>query len=133
MRNWLTKDFGWKIFSVILAVLIWLTIRNAGVESGAPGLLAVQNIFTNIPVSAVSSTADVRDVRIKTNVVTVTVSAAPDMMAALTSASFHAVVNLTGMDAAHDVSRHVEVSVPSRVMVLNVDPPDVTVTIPANK
>jgi YbbR domain-containing protein len=129
MRDWLTKDFGWKLFSVVLAVVILLTVRNVGVESGAPGLLAVQNIYTNIAVSAVSASADVRNVHVEPGIVSVTVSGTPDVMAALDSTRIHAVVNLTGIDLAHDLKCHVEVAVPPRVTLLSVDPPEVTVTI----
>jgi len=132
MRDWLTKDFGWKIFSVILALVIWFTVRNGGDESGGPGLLSVQKTCTNV-VSAVFADVGARNVLIKTNTVLVTVSGSPDVIAALTPDSLHAIVNLAGIDAAHDTKFRVEVAVPPRVTLLNVDPPDVTVTISTNQ
>jgi YbbR domain-containing protein len=132
MRDWLTKDFGWKIFSVVLAVVILLTVRNGGVESGAPGLLSVQKTCTNV-VSAVFTGGGAQNVSIETNAVLVTVSGSPDTIAALSTDSIHAIVNLTGIDSAHRLKCHVEVTVPPRVTLLNVDPPDVMVTIPATK
>ena len=133
MRDWLTKDFGWKIFSLILAFGIWITVRNISEETGAPGLLSVQNVYTNVPVVAVSATADVRHAQIAPQSVSVTVSGAPDVMAALQTGQIHAVINLTGIDSAHNLPRHVDVAAPPRITLLNVDPPSVTVTIPEQK
>lgn len=132
MRDWLTKDFGWKIFSVILAVVIWLTVRNVGVGSGGPGLLSVQKTYTNA-VTAVFAGIGAQNVLIETNTVLVTVSGSPDAMAALNADSIHTTVNLTGIDSAHDLKCPVDVALPPRVTLLNVDPSDVTVTISTNQ
>jgi YbbR domain-containing protein len=129
-RKWIAEDFNWKIFSVILAVVVWLTVYKIRDGSVAPGLLAISNTFTNVPVLAVSATADVQNARIAPDAVSVTVSGASGLMAVLQTNGLQAIVNLTGIDSAHDLKRRVDVAPPPGVTLLNVDPPEVTVTIP---
>jgi len=38
MRDWITKDFWWKLFSVTLAVIIWLTVHKIYEEPKHPPL-----------------------------------------------------------------------------------------------
>lgn len=133
MRDWFTKDLGWKMFSVALALVIWATVHNVGGESATAGLLAVQNIYTNVPVFAVSAEADTSAAQITPAAVSITVSGAPNVIDALQPVNVHAVVNLTGIDSAHNLKRHVDVSLPPRITLLNVDPPDVAVTISGKK
>ena len=63
MRDWFTKDFGWKLFSLFLAVAIWLTVHKIYEEPGtASGLAGGYPVtFANLPVLVVSAAADVRD------------------------------------------------------------------------
>jgi YbbR domain-containing protein len=132
-RKWITEDFNWKIFSVILAVVVWLTVNKIRNNPGAPGLLAIQNTFTNLPVLAVSASAEVQDARIAPEAVSVTVSGAPGIMAVLETNRLHAIVDLTGIDSAHNLKWRVAVAPPPGVTLLKIDPPEVAVTIPANK
>ena len=132
-RDWLNEDFNWKIFSMILAVVVWLTVHKIRDEPGAAGLLAVPNTFNNVPVLVVSATADVQDARVAPDSVSVTISGAPDLIAVLRTNQLHAMVNLTGIDSAHDLKRHVDIMVPPGVTLLRVDPPELTVTIPEKK
>jgi YbbR domain-containing protein len=132
-HKWIAEDFYWKVFSVVLAVLVWLTVHKIRDEPIAPGILAVQNTFTNLPVLAVSADTSVRDARIAPDSVSVTVSGSPDIIAILQTNQLHAFVNLSGIDSSYDLKRHVDIAPPPGVTLLNVSPPDVTVTIPANK
>jgi hypothetical protein len=128
-REWITQDFGWKLFSVFLSVVIWLTVHKIREEPPEPGP-GVVNTYGDVPVFVVSATADVHNIRIVPRVVDVKVSGPSDIMAILEANKIHAFINLTGIDSAHDLHRGVEISPPLGVTVLNVDPPQVTVTFP---
>jgi len=130
MRDWLTKDFGWKLFSVFLAVVIWLTVHKIREEPEASTASGVGITYGDLPVLVVSATADVHDVRIVPGKVDVKVSGPSDIMGTLQANRIHAFVNLTGIDSAHNLQRAVEVSLPRGVMLISIDPPQLIVTIP---
>ena len=130
MRDWLTKDIGWKIFSVILALVIWLTVHKIREEPEASSESGVGNTYGDLPVLVVSATADVHDARIVPDKVDVKVSGPSDIMETLQANQIHAFVNLTGIDSAHDLQRGVEISLPRGVTLVSIDPPQLTVTIP---
>src|ERR1700744_3700228 len=114
-REWMTEDFGWKLFSVFLAVVIWVTVHKIRDEPEASSAFGDGNTIGDLPVFVVSETADVHDVRVVPNKVDVKVSAPPDIMETLQANRIHVFVNLTGIDSAHDLQRGVEVSLPRGV------------------
>ena len=141
MRDWFIKDFGWKLFSVFLALAIWLTVHKI-LEESAPAPVVVPprlaattltNKFTNLPVLVVSAAADVREFHVTPNVVTISVSGRPEVMAGLQAGQVHALVDLTGIEAARDLHRPVDVSMPAGVTLANVDPAEVSVVIPPQR
>src|SRR5664279_4164816 len=125
MRDWFIKDLGWKLFSVILAVAIWLTVHKILEESAPPPPVVpppvvvppspVAMTFTNLPVLIVSAAADVREFHVTPNVVTVSVSGQPEIMMALQAGQVHALVDLTDIEAAHNLHRRVDISMPTGV------------------
>jgi YbbR domain-containing protein len=129
-REWMTEDFGWKLFSVFLAVVIWVTVHKIREEPEASTVSGDGNTYGDLPVLVVSSTTDVHDVRIVPNKVDVKVNGPPDIMETLQANKIHAFVNLTGIDSAHDLQRDVEVSSPRGVTLISIDPPQLIVTIP---
>jgi YbbR domain-containing protein len=139
MRDWLTNDFGWKIFSVLLAVTLWLTAHRILQESvppvAAPFLspMPVGKTFTNLPVLIVSADADVREFRVTPNVVSVSVSAQPEIMAGLQADEIRALVDLTDIEGAHDLRRRVDVSTPAGVTFVFVSPTEVNVVLPPRR
>jgi hypothetical protein len=140
MRDWFLKDLGWKLFSVILALAIWLTVHKILEESTPPPIVApplppspVAMTFTNLPVLIVSAAADVREFHVTPNAVTVTVSGQPEIMAALQADRVHALVDLTDIEAARNLQRRVDISTPTGVTLVNVDPVEVNVVIPPQR
>ena len=134
MRDWITKDLGWKLFSLFLAVAIWLTVHKIYEEPGvAPGLVTGNTVtFGNLPVLIVSAAQDVRDFRVAPLTVKVTVSGSADDMARLQANQVRATVDLTDIESAADLHRVVDVSAPPGVTLVNVDPPKVMVFPPPN-
>ncbi len=135
MRDWVTKDFGWKLFSLFLAVAIWLTVHKIYEEPGAASGLVIGNTVTfgNLPVLIVSAAKDVRDFRVAPLTVKVTVSGSADDMAKLQANQVRATVDLTDIESAQDLHRLVDVSAPPGITLVNVDPPKVMVFPPPNE
>jgi YbbR domain-containing protein len=130
-RDWITTDFTWKLLSLILAVALWITIHNLRDTPEAVVPFATVNTitFTNLPVLAVSTSADVHNAQIVPNLINVKVSGPSDIMAGLQKNEIHAMVNLTGIDSARGLRLNLDVSTPPGVVVGEIDPPRVSVTI----
>lgn len=131
MRDWLTKDFYWKAFSLLMAIGIWLTVHRISGEPDKqmPGTSNVRNTY-GLHLLAVSADADVHNVQLAPQTVNATIIGPPEIMNNLQSSQIHAVVNLTGFTSARDLLRDVEISLPRGATVVNIDPPQVFVTFP---
>jgi YbbR domain-containing protein len=132
MRDWITKDFGWKLFSLFLALAIWLTVYKIYEEPKTASGPAVGDTVTfgNLPVLIVSTASDVRDFRVAPDTVAVKVSGSPEVMADLQANQIRAVVDLTDIQSARDLRRRVDISMPPGVTLVSVDPPKVGVIVP---
>ena len=130
MRDWFTKDVGWKIFSVFLALVIWLTVHKIYEEPGAATARARENTYGNLPVLVVSESADVHDFRVAPATISVTVSGPPSAMSTLQANQIRATVDLT---AGKSLQRKVEVSTPPDVTLVSVEPSRVSVILPPPK
>lgn len=131
MRDWFTKDLGWKFFSIFLAVAVWLTVSRMRSESETGVSAGIQEpaTFNKVPVLIVSSAADVRDYGVNPASVTVTVSGSPDEISKLHADQIRAFVDLTGIDVGN-LHRRVDISMPSGLSLISVDPEQVDVVVP---
>jgi hypothetical protein len=136
LRDWATKDFMWKLASLVVAAAIWhivhVTIRGEP-QMENPLAMTSSITLTNLPVLVVSAAADVREFTVNPNVVTVTISGAEPIVTDLKQNEIHPMVNLTGIEAAQDLSKRVDVSMPPGVTLVNVEPADVNVVVPPKK
>jgi YbbR domain-containing protein len=132
LRDWFIKDLGWKLFSVVLAVTIWLTVNKILGEPGnsAAPLAGDKQTYDDLPVLVVSEASDVRNFHVMPATVAVTVSGPPNVMAVLQANQIRAVVNLTGIESGKELRRHVDVSTPPGVTLVNVKPSNVDVIVP---
>lgn len=135
MRSLLTKDLGWKLFSLFLALAIWLTVHQLDEESAALPLTAAGSVvtFENLPVFVISTASDVRDFRVAPGTVSVTVSGPTNVMDGLEVSQVRPMVDLTGIAAAKDLNRRVEVSTPPGVTLVSVIPNHVGVILPPKR
>jgi YbbR domain-containing protein len=130
-REWMTRHLTWKLFSLILAVGLWITVHNLREtpEAVVPFATVTTVTYTNLPVLAVSAGADVHNAQIVPHIVAVKVSGPADIMAGLQKGDVHVLLNLTGLDSARQLRRNVDVSVPPGVTLDRISPEEVSVTI----
>ena len=131
-RVWLVEDFGWKIFSLVLAVAIWMTVHKILLESALPAENTGGSTLTygNLPVLIVATAADVHLYRVAPESVKVTVTGSPEAIATLSANQIRATVDLTGIDSAKDLKRNVDIALPAGVTVVSVEPARVGIIVP---
>ncbi|HUC83956.1 MAG TPA: CdaR family protein [Candidatus Acidoferrales bacterium] len=131
MRDLLFKDFGWKLFSLLLAAFIWYTVEKI-VEEPKAAVISPANVqaqFYEVPVLVVAAVgADRAPSQVNSNTVSVTVSGPPAVMNILQPNQIHATVDLSDFDhKSRGASRRVDVSVPWGVTVIDVEPAQLTI------
>ncbi len=134
-RQLVLHDFWLKLFSLALAVLVWITVSFAIRHQGSPvnslGLTMKERPFFNLPVVILSSAEDVRNFKVSPNEVAVTVQGDAKVVDQLQSKDIRALVDLTGVESARDLRKRIEISTPPGVTHVHVTPPDVRVVFPS--
>ena len=135
IRAWLVDDFAWKIFSLILAVAIWLTVHRIVQEGGqADGTSGGSTLtYGNLPVFIVSGQADVRDYKLLQPTVSVTVSGSAEAIGRLQANQIHATVNLADPGIINSEKHPVEIAVPPGITVVSVNPDAIGIIAPPPK
>ena len=127
------KDFWLKLFSFALAILAWFTVdvalRNATSPAASLSLLPTERrVFPNLPVVVMSSAEEARGVRVNPKEVEVIVQGEGKALARLQSKDIRVLVDLTVVQAAHDLKIRIEVLTPPGIHQVKVDPEEVQVT-----
>jgi YbbR domain-containing protein len=137
LRELVFKDIWLKLFSLGLAILVWFTLNSmANQKEGLaprpqlPLRPTEQRTFSNVPVAVISSADDSRAFRINPKQVDVTVQGDPNVVKSLHSYDIRVMVDLTGIEAAHDLRKRIDVSTPAGVTGMRVEPEEVQVVFP---
>ncbi len=137
LRNLIFQDLWLKLFSLALAILIWFTVNFSTKNDFLPvASLSLsprqQRTFPNLPVLVVCTAEDVRSFRVTPKEVQVTLEADAKTLQRLQEKEIRVLVDLTGIGAAHDLHKRIEVSAPAGVTHVRVDPEEVQITFPPN-
>src|SRR5436190_19434118 len=122
LRELIVHDFWLKLFSLALAVLIWLTVSFAIQKEGLPAATLIpppqeRATFSNLPVVKMSTAQDVRNMRVQPSEVEITVQGDAKTVHGLHANDIRAIVDLTDIEAARDLKKRIEVSTPPGVSV----------------
>ncbi len=130
LRNLVLADFWLKLFSLLLAVILWVTVTFASLKD--PGI-DLRVVPRKLPVTILASTEDSHNFRVSPSEVVVTVQGNPKTLQNLQTNDIRALVDLTGVGAARDLRKHIEVSVPAGVTLMRVVPDEVQVIFPPDR
>jgi hypothetical protein len=128
VRDFLPQNLGWKLLSLVLAVVIWLTIKALSSEQGQ-----TEKMFINLPIQIVSGTADVRAFTVEPDIARVTVRGRPGSISRLTEREIRVLVDITSADFNYSFRRHLDVSVPNGITVIRIEPAEVQLTPPPKR
>ncbi len=129
LRHLFLEDVWWKLFSLVLALLIWFAVTFASQRE----IPTDKRVFVNLPVIVISSAEDVHNFKVSPAEVQVTVQGSAETLQNLQPKDIRPMVDLTGVAAASELREPVEVSVPPGVTFLSVEPEEVQVIFPPDR
>jgi len=137
LRNLFFRDFLLKLFSLVLALLIWtivsLAIRREVSPTAGVAAIPVDRTFSGIPILVVSAAADVRNFKVNPSQVEVTVRGEGELVKDLRANEIQALVDLTGVESARGFHKRIEISTPPGITHVQVVPEEVDVIVPQKR
>jgi YbbR domain-containing protein len=130
-RNLVVKDFWLKLFSLALAILIWLTVRfsTSGETTTSPWLAllgrAPDENVVSVPVHVPAALA--QKFSVDPPEVQVTLRGDPKVIKNLRKLDIRAQVDLNGVESANGLLRAVEIILPQGVAYTHIAPDAVEV------
>ena len=131
IRNLVVKDIWLKLFSLALAILIWLTVQFSISKEVSPwsaliGRASDEKVLT-VPIFV--PPMDKRIVSFDPPDVEVTVHGDPKSLKNLKPENLRAQINLTGIESANGMRRRVEVILPENIAYTHLSPEEVEVRL----
>ena len=122
----ITRNLGWKVLSVLLATLVYLSLR-----SGMPGRLRHGGTIScpRREVSLLKSPGDTREFRVEPATVDIVVGGDGEVLARLEPADLTVFVRMDKGPLPPSPPQPVQVHAPAGVTVLAVRPAEVTISL----
>lgn len=129
-RDAILQNFWLKLFSLVLATMIWFAIFGAQttLRPDRPTLGTVTRKFERVPITVMKSAADLRGFRVEPTTVEVTVSGPLAKVQALTPAQLEVFINLTDVNDTVGLTKKILVHVPPDIALRNVSPTEARIT-----
>jgi hypothetical protein len=132
LQELVLKDFWLKLFSLALAALIWFTV-NIAIKNDISPVASLslapteQQILRDLPISVLTPAQESRGFTVTPRTADVTVQGDALNLKNLRKQDVRVLVDLSDGSTVHDSRRRVEVSTPSGIAHVKVDPEDVQV------
>jgi YbbR domain-containing protein len=137
LRQLFFADFWLKLFSLALAVLIWLTVSFAVQKERSPLASLVvyphARTFSRLPVVPMSGAQDVSDIKVVPAEVEVTVQGERNLVSQLSSSDIHVSVDLTGITKGKYIKKRIQVATLAGISLFRVDPEEVEIVFPSSQ
>ena len=120
LRNYIVDNFGWKLFSLLLAALTWVTIKTAfqrdeekqAQSQASPVIATLHRTFSNAPVMLLTAPGSVNRFKVTPSSVSVDVSGPEKDLKDLQLRDMQAFVDLTDAQDERQLRRPIQVKLP---------------------
>lgn len=129
LRDFVIKDFWWKLGSFLLAVIIWGVVKGELRKSGDAGVPAIVGEFKKLPVTLLRDPGDLRPLRVVPKEVDVFISGVQAQLKNVKAEQIEVFVKLADGPNLNGTPLKLTVTAPPGISVISVVPPVASVTI----
>ena len=132
-RDAIVQNFWLKLFSLVLATMIWFAIFGAqkNLHSSQSALGTVTQKIEHVPITVMQSAADYRSFRVEPRHIDVTVQGPIAEVQALTPRQLEVFINLTDVHDTAGLNKKILVHAPAGITIVRVSHTEDQV-VPAN-
>jgi YbbR domain-containing protein len=120
-RELITKNFRWKMLSLLLAALAWVvistTLNKDQILRQSPVITTSERQFTSIPITLLTAASNTNQFKVTPSFVDIKVNGKKDELERLQLREVTAFVDLTGTPDEEQFRRNIQVRVPREFTV----------------
>ena len=129
LRDFVIKDFWWKLGSFLLAVIIWGVVKGELRKSDDGGVPAIVGEFKKLPVTLLRDPGDLRPLRVVPKEVAVFISGVQAQLKNVKAEQIEVFVKLADGPNLNGAPIKLTVTAPPGISIISVVPPVASVTI----